>query len=212
MGIIQTINVYTHVIAGGLLLVLGLIPILSEKGGNWHRRAGRIYLKLFIIVLVTALIGVAFFRSPPALMAVTFSAAYNFISGVRALKIKEQGPQLLDNMMSAFAIAVGSLMLIGMSENSTASWSPIMGYSVIGMTAAIALYDISRNFWVATWTHKAWPIDHGLKIVGSYFAAASAASGNLLRDFQPWSEILPSIIGSVLSLVLVYFYLRRPAR
>lgn len=212
MGIVQTINVYIHVIAGGSLLLLGLIPMFSQKGGSRHKAAGRLYIKLFLIVLATAVIGVIFFRSPPALMAVTFSASYNFISGVRALKIQAQGPQLIDNIMSVFAIGAGTMMLVVMSENGTASWSPVMGYSVIGMTAMIALYDLSRNFWVTAWTRKAWPIDHGLKIVGSYFAAASAASGNLLRDYQPWSQVSPAIIGTGLSLVLVYVYLKQPNR
>ena len=208
MNPLQPINIYTHVIAGGLLLAIGLISMLSQKGGVWHIRAGRIYFKLYLVVLVSAVIGIIFFRSPPALMAITLSACYGFFSGIRALKIKAIGPQLLDNIISVCAIAAGVLLLTIMSKNGSASWSPIMGYSVVGITTTIALYDLSRNFWVKTWTHKIWPVDHGLKIVGNYFAAASAASGNLIRDFQPWSQILPSIIGTVLSIVLIYLYLR----
>lgn len=208
MNMFQIINIYTHVIVGGLLLVVGLIPLISQKGGTWHKRAGRIYAKLYLVVLISALIGIIFFRSPPALIAITLSAWYGFFSSVRALKIKTTGPRLIDNAMSVCAIGAGALLLTIMSKNSSASWSPVMGYSLVGITTTIALYDLSRNFWVRTWTRKIWPVDHGFKIVGNYFAAASAASGNLIRDFQPWSQILPSIIGTVLSVVLVYLFLR----
>ena len=33
------------------------------------------------------------------------------------------------------------------------------------------------------WVDKIWPIDHGLKMIATYFALASAASGNLISAF-----------------------------
>jgi len=210
MDTFQLINIYTHVIVGGLLLVLGIVPIAFPKGGYWHKRIGRVYVSLYAVVLVTAIIGVIFFRSQPALMAITLAASYGYISGVRSLKIKSSGPQIIDNLIAIGAIIIGASMLIIMSRNGSASWSPIMGYSVIGITITHALYDLSRNFWVEMWTKKVWPIDHGYKMIGSYFALASAGSGNVIRDFQPWSQIAPSIIGTIISVVFIYLYFKHP--
>lgn len=212
MAIFQLVNIYTHLIVGGLLLVLGIVPIAFPKGGYWHKRIGRVYVSLYVIVLATAIMGVIFFRSQPALMAITLAALYGYISGTRSLKIKSSGPQLIDNLIAMGAIMISASMLIIMSRNGSASWSPVMGYSVIGITITHALYDLSRNFWVAIWTKKVWPIDHGYKMIGSYFALASAGSGNLIRDFQPWSQIAPSIIGVIISGVFIYLYFKHPDR
>ena len=210
MDIFQTVNIYTHVIIGSLLLVLGIAPLAFPKGGYWHKRIGRLYASLYIVVLATAIIGAIFFRSQPALMAITLAASYGYMSGIRAIKIKSSGPQIIDNLMAIGVIIIGASMLTIMSRNGSASWSPIMGYSVIGLTITHSLYDLSRNFWVAIWTKKVWPIDHGYKMIGSYFALASAASGNLIRDFQPWSQIAPSIIGVTISGVFIYLYFKHP--
>lgn len=212
MDIIQLVNIYTHVITGSILLILGIAPMVFSKGGYWHKRIGRLYVSLYVIVLVTAIIGVIFFRTQPALMAITLTALYGYISGTRALKIKSSGPKLIDNLISICAIVISVSMLLVMSQNSSASWSPAMGYSVIGVTVTHALYDLSRNFWVEIWKKKIWPIDHGYKMIGSYFALASAGSGNLIRDFQPWSQIAPSIIGVIVSVVFIYLYFKHPNR
>lgn len=75
MDIFQTVNIYTHVIVGSLLLVLGIAPLVFPKGGYWHKRIGRLYASLYV-VLATAIIGAIFFRSQPALMAITLAASY----------------------------------------------------------------------------------------------------------------------------------------
>ena len=209
---IQAINIFTHIISGGLLLVLGLIPMVAVKGSASHKRFGRGYVVIYWVVLFTAVIGVLFFRSPPALMATTLVAFYGFVSGVRALKIKACGPQLLDNLISVMAIAVSLSMLVVMSKNASGAWSPTMGYSVLGFMVTYALYDLSRNCWRKLWMNKLWAIDHGFKLVGSYFALASAASGNLLRDFQPWSAITPTIVGTIVSFLLIYLFIRKSKR
>lgn len=210
MNTFQFFNIYTHVIVGGLLLVLGIAPLIFPKGGYWHKRIGRIYAGLYLVVLATAIIGTIFFRSQPALMAITLGASYGYMSGIRALKIKFSGPQFIDNLMAIVAIIIGVSMLTIMSQNGSTSWSPAMGYSVIGITITHALYDLSRNFWIATWTKKVWPIDHGYKMIGSYFALASAASGNLIRDFKPWSQIAPSMTGVIVSIVFIYLFFKHP--
>ena len=210
MDIFQLINIYVHVIFGGLLLVLGIIPMAFPKGSYWHKRIGRLYVSLYAVVLATAILGVIFFRSQPALMAITLAALYGYLSGTQSLKIKSSGPQIIDNLMAVGAIIISASMLIIMSRNGSASWSPVMGYSVIGITITHAFYDLSRNFWIAIWTKKIWPIDHGYKMIGSYFALASAGSGNLIRDFQPWSQIGPSIIGVIVSAVFIYLYFKHP--
>jgi hypothetical protein len=47
-------------------------------------------------------------------------------------------------------------------------------------------------------------------MVGFYFALLSAAAGNLLRDFQPWSQVIPSVIGVLALIAFAMLYFHRP--
>jgi uncharacterized membrane protein len=116
-------------------------------------------------------------------------------------------------VLPAAIIAVAGLsaalwLLIAMGP-STPSFTPAIGYSAIGFVTLLCCYDLSRFAWQELWKRKVWPIDHGLKMVGFYFALVSAAAGNLLRDFQPWSQLIPSVIGVIALTIFAAFYFRR---
>ena len=46
-------------------------------------------------------------------------------------------------------------------------------------------------------------------MTGVYFAMMSAGAGNLLRGFQPWSQIVPSTLGMAVMLTLGIVYFRK---
>lgn len=205
-------NIIVHVAAGGLGLVLGLVPLLTLKGGYHHRIWGRWFVGLASITIATASIGVLSGASPSALVAATLSAGYQFTGGLRALALKGCAPGVIDGLLAVVALVLIGVLLATMGPG-TPSWSPAIGYSTLGYVGMVALYDLSRYAWPRTWTRVARPLDHGLKMTGTYFAMASAGAGNLLRDLQPWSQIMPSILGvlAMLALSVAYFMkLRRP--
>ena len=209
MSTINSLNVYLHITAGAVLLIIGLIPMFTKKGSPVHVKFGQNYKYLYVITLVTAIIGVIFFRSPPSLVLVTYGATYGYLSAIRAVTIKASGPVLLDNILAIAAILAGLFLLTLMQRGShTASFPAAMGYATAGLVMSYAVYDLSRNFWRKAWCDKAWAADHGIKMVSGYFALASAAAGNLLRDFQPWSQIGPSILGTLLAVILVIIFYR----
>jgi hypothetical protein len=76
----------------------------------------------------------------------------------------------------------------------------------------MGFYDLSRPFWRNLWIARIRPIDHGVKMTAAYFAMMSAGAGNLLRAFQPFSQIAPSIIGTAVMIGFVAYYLARPQR
>ncbi|MDO3388234.1 hypothetical protein QWI17_20475 [Gilvimarinus sp. SDUM040013] len=209
MGIWQLLNVSTHIFAGSLILLLGVGSLLTEKGSSRHKWFGRYFLWGYSVVLFSAIIGVMFFRSPPALAAVTLAATYGFVSGYRSLRMKHYGPGALDQSFALIALALCGYFMTVLHSGGSSSWPPAMGYSTISIVSTYALYDVSRVLWRKKWVKSVWPIDHGVKMVGAYFAAASAASGNILRDFQPWSQVMPSVIGTVITLWLVYRYIAK---
>jgi hypothetical protein len=216
MAPLHTANVAIHVAAATFALVVGLVSLFSAKGGAAHRKAGKFVLPAAIIVAVTAVIGVVVDPSRPALTAITISATYQLVSGMRALwlgglwlrGLRNRPLGVIDAIIAVAGLSAALWLLIAMGP-STPSFTPAIGYSAIGFVTLLCCYDLSRFAWQELWKRKVWPIDHGLKMVGFYFALVSAAAGNLLRDFQPWSQLIPSVIGVIALTIFAAFYFRR---
>lgn len=203
----NTVNIVVHVSAGALALAVGLVPLFSSKGGPRHRRWGRVFVLFGGIGIGTAVIGL-FIASPPmALVAATLTAGYQYVGSLRALALRDRGPGVVDAALACATLALAVLLLYRMGPG-TASWSPMIGYSTLGYVTAVVIYDLSRHFWPRVWLRSARPLDHGLKMTGAYFAMASAGAGNVLRDWQPWSQLLPSTIGTLVMIGLWIVYVR----
>ncbi len=204
-------NIIIHVIAASFALLAGTVSLFSVKGGALHRRAGKYVVPAAIIATVAALIGILIDPSRPALTAITISATYQLISGMRALWLRgarDRPLGLFDGMIALSGLSAALWLLLTMGPG-TPSFTPAIGYSAVGYVTFLSGYDLSRFAWQELWKRKVWPIDHGLKMVGFYFALVSAAAGNLLRDFQPWSQVVPSAIGVIALIIFAVFYSRR---
>jgi len=202
------INIVVHVGMGACGLLVGLVPLVSFKGDRLHRRSGRIFAVFAGVVLLTALLADVFLKQPIALLAASLSATYQYLGSLRALYLRTRGPGLLDAGMACLALVACAALVLSMGAG-TASWSPMIGYSTAGYVGTIAVYDLTRSFWPRAWLLYARPLDHGLKMTGCYFAMLSAGAGNLLKHFQPWSQILPSSLGMCVIVVLTIAYVRR---
>ena len=205
---IVTTNVIVHVGAGVIGLTVGLVPLLSRKGGAVHRRWGRRFGWLAAIVVATACLGVLMGSPPGALIAVALSAGYQLVGGIRALYLRGRVPNGWDAALAIAALMLVAWLLMTMGPG-TASFTPVIGYSTLGYVATIALYDLSRHAWPLLWSRAIRPLDHGMKMTGVYFAMLSAGAGNLLRGLQPWSQVLPSMVGIVAMVVLAIVYFRK---
>lgn len=209
--LVHPMNLAAHVAAGAIGLGIGLVPLASTKGGAAHRLWGRRFAWLAGVATATAALAVTFGSPPGTLVAVTLSAGYQFVGSLRALALRDRGPTWIDATLALAAISVSALLLVRMDAGS-ASFPPAIGYPTLGFVLAVALYDLSRHAWADLWRRRARPLDHGLKMTGVYFAMASAGAGNLLRGFQPWSQVLPSSIGMLVMIALAVANLRaRPA-
>jgi hypothetical protein len=205
------VNVAVHVAAGALALIAGAGALLTRKGAAAHRKAGRVFAWLGGIILATAVVADVLYDPPGPLVAATLAFGYQYLSSLRTLALKARAPSWLDAALAMAGLAACAALLVFMGQG-TASWTPAIGYSTVGYTAAVALYDLSRPLWAGVWVRHARPLDHGLKMTGAYFAMMSAGVGNVLRDLQPWSQIGPSILGVVVMLVLAGAYLSRGRR
>lgn len=207
----HALNVWVHIFAGVVALTAGIVPLATKKGGWLHRLGGQAFLGAGALVIVTAVIGNVFFYAPVPLVAASLSAGYLYLSSLRALHLRDRGPGGLDAAL-ALAGLTASLLLALWIGQGTASWTPVLGYSIIGSVVVVSLYDLSRHAWPKVWLSHVRVPDHGYKMSGAYFAMMSAGFGNVFRDWQPWSQVGPIMVGAALQIVLIGLYIARQRR
>jgi len=105
-----------------------------------------------------------------------------------------------------------ALLVAFQMGQGTASWTPAIGYTTIGYLLMMTAYDLSRPLWVGVWYRRVRSLDHGVKMIGFYFAMLSAGAGNLLAEWQPLTQVLPSAVGMAAMVVFVVWYSLHPVR
>ncbi len=198
------VNIFIHVLAGSLGILVGLLPFLVKKGGKRHIRFGRIFLILIGISIITAFNGILFFRDRPFLTLITLLSMYSSISGYRAIKYKEVGPGLWD-LLLVVIMAIAEVLFIYKLKSSNLVWNLGVIYYTVGFLACYLVYDILRITKIIKST-KLWLLEHIVKITGAYSALFTAAAGTVLAFWEPYNQIVSAAIGSLLLITVVTMY------
>lgn len=200
-------NIVLHVVAGSVALILGVFALLSSKGGIWHRKTGKLFLRFLLFVILTGLIGVFVFERNTFLLIITILSAYYGFSGFRVLKNKSNSPKLLDISVGIIALASVSYFLYYF-QSLGMYWSPVIIYSTVGALVIVVVYDFSRFRIPSKKYRNLWLYEHIFKMIGAFTALLSAFTGTVFENFQPYSQFLPSVFGTLLQIVFIIYYVR----
>ncbi|WEK21585.1 MAG: hypothetical protein P0Y49_10595 [Candidatus Pedobacter colombiensis] len=208
-SILHQINIITHIAAGSLALLTGLIAILAKKGGKVHANSGKIFLCLLLVVITTGLIGVLVFGRNTFLLVITMLTAYLGFSGYRALKAKSNRLKALD-VFAAIITLVSVLYFIYYFRSIGMIWSPVIIYSTVGYLFFVISYDFIRYLIPPTIYGNLWLYEHILKMISAFSGILSAFTGTVFPQYQPYSQFLPSVIGTFTSIsFMIYTYKKR---
>ncbi len=201
-------NILIHVVAGSVALLLGILALTTGKGGKWHKQSGNYFLIFLIIVVLTGLIGVFIFKRNTFLLIITVLSAYYGFSGYRILQNKTNSPKLIDISVAIISLISVSYFLyyfksIGMY------WSPIIVYSTVGALLLIVTYDFLRYLIPKKTYRNMWLYEHIFKMIGAFTALLSAFSGTVFDNYQPYSQFLPSVFGTLLQVGFIVYYVRK---
>ncbi|MGB3851930.1 MAG: hypothetical protein WA958_18315 [Tunicatimonas sp.] len=208
METVHQANIALHILTGTAALMLGLVALLSAKGGKVHNGCGNHFLACLSIVIVTGLLGVFVFGRNTFLLVITVLTGYVSFSGYRALKLKSNVPRALDIIVALVSLSALACFLyffhsIGMI------WSPIVIYSTVGAMLLVILYDffrylIPREIYAA---QRIWLYEHIYKMISAFSGLLSAFAGTVLEEYQPHSQYLPSVLGVIIIIgFMVYTY------
>ncbi len=190
------LNIALHIGAGIAAIGLGFIMLASPKGTPKHRRRGRLFVAFTCIVCATGIIGNVFFRFIPLFAVLTVLVSYQLASGWHVIFTRAAGPNRVDVLFAVVAGAWALYLIPLLIDSGTQASAAIVIYASMGALFVLLAYDAARWCFPRHWHAALWRYEHIYKLISALFAMLSAATGNLIRVAQPWSQLLPSVLGA----------------
>ena len=190
-----TLLLTTHIICGGVSLLLGVFILLSKKGDKKHKLIGTIY---FYSMLITALLAIAMtYLQPSYFLFVTgVFTTYMLLTGKRYLKKK-----IICNVQPIDWILTFTMFLFGLAFIALGSYNIFKGnyfgtvLLVFGGISLLFVYQDYSNFKGTSSVKNFWLITHLQRMIGSYIAASTAffvVNNTLLPGIIAW--LLPTFL------------------
>ncbi|MEX1132384.1 MAG: hypothetical protein WEC15_04095, partial [Flavobacteriales bacterium] len=194
-----------HMVSGFVALVVAPLAMLVRKGGDAHRRWGKLFVWAMAVVVVTAIImGIA---TGNVLMAMVAVFSFHMIaSGYRSLYLKKlhegQKPARADVLVQGIAGVVNgglflwaiSLMMLGLK------FQKVVVFFVFGGIGLLMVFSNFNRFYKRSHDKLEWLYGHMTGFLGGYIATLSAFSAVTLDMISPtWLRWLwPTLLGSPL--------------
>ena len=224
MKTLLTLLLITHIAAGFIALLVGLLPMFARKGSRLHNRAGLVYVYCMITVAITALLlcGLQPFKMGRLfLTGIAIFSFYLCFTGWRATKNKQGIQTQFDKMLTYSTLLVGAAMVCFgtyLLSQRGFSFMPIV-FSFFGFLTARFAWQDNRQQQQPT-LKMSWYFQHFTRMGGSYIATFTAAAVTNVPRLLPanapeWTAtviwITPSILGSVLIARTVRYYKQKVA-
>ncbi len=184
-----------HVGAGGVAMLIGFAILARAKGTRQHRALGRSFALLAQVVCLTATLGTLLFRPQPLLAVLTVTVLYQLVGGWRAARTQARGPGPLDAVWTALGMMASAALLFWLQDTPGGPANPTVLYSTLGALVSVVAYDGIRCLFPLHWHARLWRYEHAYKLISVQFGMLSALSGNVLRFWYPWPQLLPSVVG-----------------
>ncbi len=205
------LNISIHVISGSLAMIMSIIAMASLKGGKTHKRSGLLFLFLIAIVINTGLVGIFIFKVNTFLLVLTLLSGYQAFSGYRILANKTSIPKTLDIGVAVLALSSGVFYLF-YAKSIEMLWAPVVIYSTLAALFLIIAYDFLRYFLPKDKFKNRWLYEHIYKMVASFTALLAAFIGTIFPKHKPYSQFLPSILGTILALGFIFYNWKKNRR
>lgn len=196
------LNILAHVGTGLAAMALGFYLLWKPKGTRQHRRVGRMFVYLAVVVCGSAAAGIALFRFLPVFAVLTLLVSYQLLSGWHVVHTRDAGPNAVDAALWMGAAALAAWLMAHLAGREASS--PVL-VSTLAALGTLLTYDAARWLFPKPWHGTLWRYEHIYKLVASLFDMLSAAAGNTVRAGQPWSQLAPSVLGVI---VIAWFWAR----
>ncbi len=192
-----------HIAGGTIALISGLVAMLTLKGGNAHRLAGKIYFWGMTAVFIGALL-LAIGRHLDFLLMVAFFSYYMTVRGYRILYLKKLYEGQKAAAIDWVIVLVSGIFVLTLFGWGV--WALIQGASMgivaiaFGGIGASFFFNDVKQFFIPPKEKMHWWYGHISSMGGSYISAVTAfvVVNIQLPQFQWILWILPGVIGGMM--------------
>jgi len=198
MTVIDSVVLWGHIITGAIAVLAGVGALVTKKGGLWHRRAGKLFVAMMAVVVVStfvlAVLEPTSFRILLSLVAI-FSGYFAF-SGYRVLSRKrpDAGPGQLDWVAAASVlVACLALAVWGLSWYLDSRTFGIVMVVFGGIGVGFGGLDLNGFH---RGDQSPWLVTHLQRMLAAFIATVSAVSAvNLTPMLGILAWLWPTIVG-----------------
>lgn len=207
METIRTIVLISHIAAGFIALIIGIIPFVAKKGGKLHNTTGKVFYYAMVFVALSSF-GLATYRFSPFLLMVGLLTLYSTVTGYRGLQLKRKRAIRGEFRDWALLTFTGIALILTI-------WQTIVQYGVnnTGVLILVSVFgtllitqlisDVPVFSGKKVMKNKNWIRYHISRISGAYIAALTAfLVNNMHTDPQFLAWLLPTALGLPLVSVL----------
>jgi uncharacterized membrane protein len=207
----EAVILSTHVVAGIISLVTGLMALLMRKGGIAHEGLGKIYFAAMTIIFFTGTY-VSSIQSNYFLLLIGFFSYYLVFTGLRYNKVKViSNISFIDVLTSIIFIfsffGMYILAFIAVMQGVYSFGIVTLVFALIG--SSLMIRDVKFYVLKHPLPHsKVWIREHIGRMVGSYIAASTAF---LVNNIHVKPEILVWLGPTALGIFLIMYFNKRYA-
>src|SRR5690606_24364717 len=190
METLHTLALMLHVTTGFTALFAGTLILVLRKGGQAHRRLGRVFFFSLVAVSISAFI-LSVLRPNPFLFMVGLFTFYQGLSGYRAVTLRLRRTAAVDLLITL--LGAGNMVAMALSGQLVLLvFAGISAFLVVGDVRTYALTLRGRPVPKLLWLQR-----HIGHMMGGYIAMVTAF---LVVNFSSpslslWVRFAPSIIG-----------------
>lgn len=209
----------THIAAGFIALGVAPLAMVVRKGGDAHRRWGKVFFYAMAVVAATAVV-LGIIRPNVFLTLVAVFSFHMVATGYRSLYHKRlhqgQKPDKWDIVLQAIAGVVnGGLFIWGIVNYMLGHrGSGTLVYVVFGLIGSLMVWRNIQRFYKQNHDKHEWLFAHMTGFLGGYIATVSAFSAVNMEFIKPvWLQWLwPTLVGSPLIFLWVRHYKQKFGR
>jgi hypothetical protein len=201
------ILIYTHATLGGIALVAGFFAMTFKKGGQNHKKSGKLFFwSMLVSGGLAEIVAVLPGHENAFLFTIGVFTIYLVLTGNMALKYKVPNTDLKwDKLVSILMIITGLGMII-FPVIWYKSFNIVLAvFGLIGLSLAIGDLIKFRN---PEKLRKIWLRQHLTKMIGAYIAAVTA--------FIVVNQIIPGVYGwlapTVVGTAVISYWSRKVRR
>lgn len=209
-----------HALMGTIALGVAPLAMAVRKGGDWHRRWGKVFVYAMVGVCATAIfLGIVH----PKKFWLALVAVFSFhlvASGYRSLHLKKlhEGlkPVAVDLWLHGLAgLFNGGLLIWGLSHLLMGKKdTEAILFSIFGLIGTLMVIINIQRFYKRKHDKREWFYGHIAGMLGGYIATVSAFSAVNLTMIKPaWLQWLwPTLVGVPLIVLWSAWYRKRFAK